>query len=105
MRLPNSLNQNRNLTPRKALKPCLFVVTKEGFWTRFHQLRSEGLDKNDAFRIVSQEVIETSLSVYTLSPAEFKLMLESHGVRIEKIVGKLFTIPLGFSGQKIIVED
>jgi hypothetical protein len=33
-------------------------LTKEGFWARFHQLRSEGLDKSDAFRIVSQEVIE-----------------------------------------------
>jgi len=34
------------------------LLTKEGFWLRFHQLRSEGLDKSDAFRIVSQEVIE-----------------------------------------------
>ncbi len=38
-------------------KLCLCVLTKEGFWARFHQLRSEGLDKNDAFRLVSQEVI------------------------------------------------
>ena len=42
----------------KACKPC--VLTKEGFWQRFHQLRSEGLSKSDAFRVVSIEVIETA---------------------------------------------
>jgi len=41
--------------PKK--EPCKCLLTKEGFWARFHQLRSEGLDKSDAFRIVSQEVI------------------------------------------------
>jgi hypothetical protein len=46
-----------------------------------------------------------SLNVYTLSPEEFRLMLESNGVRIEKIVGKLFTVPLGLSEQKTIAED
>lgn len=44
-------------TEKKDLKTCLCVLTKEGFWARFHQLRSEGLDKNDAFRLVSQEVL------------------------------------------------
>jgi len=43
--------------PKTEAKPCLCVLTKEGFWARFHQLRSEGLDKNDAFRTVSQEVL------------------------------------------------
>jgi hypothetical protein len=41
--------------PKK--EPCKCLLTKEGFWARFHQLRSEGLDKSDAFRIVSQELI------------------------------------------------
>jgi len=41
--------------PKK--EPCKCLLTKEGFWARFHQLRSEGLYKSDAFRIVSQEVI------------------------------------------------
>jgi len=44
--------------PKK--EPCKCLLTKEGFWARFHQLRSEGLDKSDAFRIVSQEVIEVA---------------------------------------------
>jgi hypothetical protein len=39
-------------------EPCKCVLTKEGFWARFHQLRSEGLDKADAFRLISLEVIE-----------------------------------------------
>jgi len=41
--------------PKK--EPCKCLLTKEGFWARFHELRSEGLDKSDAFRIVSQELI------------------------------------------------
>jgi hypothetical protein len=46
-------------TPKTtACKPC--VLTKEGFWTRFHELRGEGLSKSDAFRVVSLEVIETA---------------------------------------------
>ena len=40
-----------------ACKPC--ILTKEGFWARFHELRGEGLSKSDAFRVVSLEVIET----------------------------------------------
>jgi hypothetical protein len=34
------------------------TLTKEGFWSRFHQLRSEGLSKSDAFRLVSLELLE-----------------------------------------------
>lgn len=36
------------------------VLTKEGFWARFHELRKDGCSKTDAFRIVSMEVIEAS---------------------------------------------
>jgi len=44
--------------PKK--EPCKCVLTKEGFWARFHQLRSEGLNKTDSFRLVSMEVIEAA---------------------------------------------
>ncbi|MCJ7423566.1 hypothetical protein MUP01_04770 [Candidatus Bathyarchaeota archaeon] len=44
--------------PKGPCKPC--VLTKEGFWARFHELRGEGLSKSDAFRLVSFEVIETA---------------------------------------------
>ena len=44
--------------PKK--EPCKCLLTKEGFWARFHQLRSEGLSKSDSFRLVSLEVLEAT---------------------------------------------
>ena len=44
--------------PKK--EQCRCVLTKEGFWARFHQLRSEGASKSEAFRLVSLEVIEAA---------------------------------------------
>ncbi|MFW6117352.1 MAG: hypothetical protein ACOC6G_02055, partial [Thermoproteota archaeon] len=38
----------------------LCMLTREGFWQRFHQLRGEGLSRSDAFRVVSTEVIEAA---------------------------------------------
>ena len=34
------------------------ILTKEGFWERFRELRREGLSKSDAFRLVSLEVLK-----------------------------------------------
>jgi hypothetical protein len=45
--------------PKKE-QPCKCVLTKEGFWARFHQLRQEGASKSEAFRLVSLEVIEAA---------------------------------------------
>jgi hypothetical protein len=58
--IKDQISQLKQATPEKKTEaePCKCVLTKEGFWARFHQLRSKGLDKSDAFRIVSQEVIE-----------------------------------------------
>jgi hypothetical protein len=39
-------------------EPCKCVLTKEGFWARFHELRAEGIDQKDAFRLVALEIIE-----------------------------------------------
>jgi uncharacterized small protein (DUF1192 family) len=44
--------------PNKEACKCL--LTKEGFWARFHQLRSEGLSKSDAFRLVSLEMLQVA---------------------------------------------
>jgi len=41
-------------------EPCKCVLTKEGFWARFHELRGQGFSKSEAFRVVSLEVIEAS---------------------------------------------
>ena len=43
---------------KKSEKPS--VLTKKGFWARFHELRRDGCSKTDAFRLVSMEVIEAS---------------------------------------------
>jgi len=34
------------------------ILTKEGFWERFRQLRKEGLSKSDAYRLTTLEVLE-----------------------------------------------
>lgn len=82
------------------------IVTGQNRYVMSISLVSE--DVNYAYSVLSKEkpfFMRNSLNVYTLSPEEFRLMLENNGVRIEKIVGKLFTIPLGLSGEKMIAED
>jgi ubiquinone/menaquinone biosynthesis C-methylase UbiE len=82
------------------------IVTGQNRYVMSISLVSE--DANYAYSVLSKEkpfFMRNSLNVYTLSPEEFRLMLESNGVRIEKMVGKLFTMPLGLSGQKMIAED
>ena len=82
------------------------IVTGQNRYVMSISLVSE--DVNYAYSVLSKEkpfFMRNSLNVYTLSPEEFRLMLESNGVKIEKIVGKLFTMPLGLSGQKMIAED
>jgi ubiquinone/menaquinone biosynthesis C-methylase UbiE len=64
-------------------------------------------DASNAFNVLSKEtpfIMRKSLEVYALSPQEFEQMLENNGVRVEKIVGKLFTMPLGLSWKKVISE-
>jgi len=34
------------------------ILTREGFWERFRQLRNEGLSKSDAYRLTTIEVLE-----------------------------------------------
>ena len=61
-----------------------------------------------ASRILSKEtqfIMGNSLKVYPLSPDEFRQLLQSNGVKIERIVGKLFTMPLALSAEKMASED
>jgi hypothetical protein len=56
---------NPDYKPPKAKQPeeksqCKCVMTKEGFWARFHELRGQGLSKSEAFRLVSLEVLEVA---------------------------------------------
>jgi len=82
------------------------IVTGQNRYVMSVSLVSEDVDY--AFEVLTKEkpfFMRNSLDVYTLSPEEFKQLLESNGVRIQKMVGKLFTVPLGLSGQNTIAED
>lgn len=45
-------------------------------------------------------LLRNFLEVYTLSPDEFRRLLKQSGVRIEKIIGKGITMPLGITPEK-----
>jgi ubiquinone/menaquinone biosynthesis C-methylase UbiE len=82
------------------------IVTGQNRYVMSVSLVSEDIDY--AYRVLTKEkpfFMRNSLDVYTLSPEEFRQMLERNGLKIEKMVGKLFTIPLGLSGQKMIAEN
>jgi ubiquinone/menaquinone biosynthesis C-methylase UbiE len=91
---------------RVLKKGHFIIVTGQNRYVMSVSLVSEDVDY--AYKVLTKEkpfFMRNSLDVYTLSPEEFKKLLESNGVRIEKIVGKLFTVPLGLSGQNTISED
>lgn len=48
----------------------------------------------------TQFIMRKALKIYTLSPDEFRQMLDKNGIRIEKIVGKVYTMPLALSIKK-----
>lgn len=50
-------------------------------------------------------LLRNFLEVYTLSPDEFRRLLEQSGVRIEKIIGKGITMPLGITPEKFWTKD
>ena len=64
-------------------------------------------DAGYAFKVLSKEtpfIMRQSVEVYALSPQEFRHMLEKNRVKVEKIVAKLFTMPLALSWEKVISE-
>lgn len=65
-------------------------------------------DVDFAFKVLSNEVqflLRGLLKVYALSPDEFRLLLERNGLRIEKIIGKVVTMPLTIPAQKFYSKD
>jgi ubiquinone/menaquinone biosynthesis C-methylase UbiE len=82
------------------------IVTAQNRYVMSIWLVSSDVDY--AHGVLSREkpfLMRNSLDVFTLSPEEFRQMLERNGVRIEKMVGKLFTVPLGLSGEKMTSEN
>ena len=44
---------------RQPEEPCKpYILTKEGFWQRFRELRKEGLSQREAYRLVAMEVLK-----------------------------------------------
>jgi ubiquinone/menaquinone biosynthesis C-methylase UbiE len=82
------------------------ILTSQNRYVMSVSLISE--DADYAYAVLSRKksfLMHNSLEVYTLSPEEFTQMLEANGIRIERIVGKLFTMPLGLSEQKMTTQD
>jgi ubiquinone/menaquinone biosynthesis C-methylase UbiE len=62
---------------------------------------------NYAYEVLSKQtqfIMHNRLRVYGLSPDEFRRLLEKAGIRVEKLVGKLFTMPLAVSSKKMSSE-
>jgi S-adenosylmethionine-dependent methyltransferase len=90
---------------RVLKKGCPISITGQNRYVMSISLMSE--DVNYAFSVLSRRkpfFMRNNLNVYTVSPKELRAMLEDNGIRIERIAGKLFTMPLGLSGQKMISE-
>jgi len=58
---PETPTETKKPEVQEQKKQCLCVLTEAGKWARFHQLRSEGLDKTDAFRLLCQEMQEAAM--------------------------------------------
>lgn len=83
-----------------------FIVSGQNRYALSLSLVSEDIDF--ASRVLSnkaQFVMRNLLKVYALSPDEFKHMLEKNGVKIERIVGKVVTMPLALSYDKLTSEN
>ena len=82
------------------------IVTGQNRYVMSISLVSDDVDY--AHDVLSKErpfFMRNFLNVFTLSPEELKQMLERNKVRIEKIIGKLFTMPLGLSEQKMTSKN
>nr|MDO8098920.1 methyltransferase domain-containing protein [Candidatus Njordarchaeota archaeon] len=61
-----------------------------------------------ASRVLSKEsefIMGDRLRVYALSPDEFRGMLEKNGIRVDRMIGKVLTMPLVLPWEKTRSED
>jgi ubiquinone/menaquinone biosynthesis C-methylase UbiE len=82
------------------------IITAQNRYVLSLSMVSE--DAGYALKVLSTEkpfIMHNSLEVYTLSPEEFRQILEKNGVKVERIVGKLFTMPLGIPLREMARED
>jgi ubiquinone/menaquinone biosynthesis C-methylase UbiE len=91
---------------RVLKRDCPIIVGGQNRYVMSLSLISEDVDY--AYDVLTRKrsfFMRNSLNVYTISPQELKEMLENHGVQIERISGKLFTVPLCLPGEKGTTED
>lgn len=82
------------------------IISGQNRYVLSLSLVSEDIDF--ASKVLSKEesfIMRKALKVYTLTPEEFKQMLENNGVRIAKMVGKVLTMPLAISFEKLSSEN
>jgi ubiquinone/menaquinone biosynthesis C-methylase UbiE len=88
---------------RVLKKGCPLIISGQNRYVlSLSMLQTESA--NDAYEVLSKEtqfIMHNSLSVYALSPDEFRQLLERNEIRVEKLVGKLFTMPLAISSKKM----
>ncbi len=91
---------------RVLKKGHLLIISGQNRYVLSLSLVSE--DSDYAYGVLSKEtqfVMRKSLEVYALSPNELKQMLENNGVKLKRMVGKLFTMPLGLPSERLVSED
>jgi ubiquinone/menaquinone biosynthesis C-methylase UbiE len=88
---------------RVLKKGCPLVIGGQNRYVlSLSMLQTESAD--DAYEVLSKEtqfIMRNSLRVYALSPDEFRQLLEKNEIRVEKLVGKLFTMPLAISRKQM----
>ncbi|MCW4009231.1 MAG: class I SAM-dependent methyltransferase [Candidatus Bathyarchaeota archaeon] len=91
---------------RVLKRGCPLLVSGQNRYVLSLSTLQEG-NADPAFSVLTQEtqfVMRGSLDVYALSPDEFRQILETNGVAVEKIAGKLFTMPLAVSPKQMSSE-
>lgn len=82
------------------------IISAQNRYVLSLMLVSEDVDY--ASRVLSKEtqfIMHERLNVYALSPSEFRQLLESNGIRIERMVGKISTMPLALPYEEWTSEN
>jgi ubiquinone/menaquinone biosynthesis C-methylase UbiE len=90
---------------RVLKRGCPLVISGQNRYVLSLSILQETADY--ALRVLSKEtpfIMRNSLNVYSVSPEEFRQQLESSGLAVERIAGKLFTMPLAISPKQMVSE-
>ncbi len=88
---------------RVLKKGCPLIISGQNRYVLSLSTLQEG-NADYALSVLTGEkqfVMRNSLGVYALSSEEFRLLLETNGIKVEKMAGKLFTMPLAISPKQM----